>query len=81
VGSPDVIGGGFVDGARLPDHEIFRAHVIGEDVERTGDYAIDPRMEKMPGSGGKFLKEDAEGVCGIQAGDIGLPGSDKGGVG
>jgi hypothetical protein len=81
VGSPDVVRSGFVDGARLPDHEIFRAQVIGEDIERTGDYAIDPRMEKMPGSGGEYFKENAKRVRGIQAGDIGLPGSDKRGIG
>jgi len=57
------------------------AQIVGEDVKRAGDYAIDPRMEKMPGGGGKFFEEDAERVCGIQARDIGLPGSDKEGLG
>src|SRR5271157_754686 len=81
VGGPNVVRGNFVNGAWLPDHEIFRAHLVNENVKRAGDYAIDSRMEEMPVSGGKFFEEDAEGVRGIKARDIGFPSSDKSGAG
>ncbi len=81
MGSPDIVKGGFVDDAGLPDQEVFRAHVIREDVKRAGDYSIDSRMEKMAGSGREFFEEDAEGVRGIKARDIGFPGDNKSGIG
>lgn len=62
MGSPDVIKGGFVEDAGLPDHKIFRAQVIRENVKRACDYAIDSCMEKMARSGGIFFEKDAERV-------------------
>ena len=60
VGSPDIVMRENADEARLPDHEIFRAHFIGKNVKWAGDNAIEPRMEEMAWSGGKFFKQDAE---------------------
>ena len=73
VGSPDVVMRENVDEAGLPDHEILRAHFIGQNVERAGDNAIDARMEEMAWRGGEFLEKDSQGVGRVETRDIGFP--------
>jgi len=62
-----------VDDAGLAEHEIFRTQGIDEDVERTGEDAINAGVEKVTGSGGEFLEQDALRVAGVEAFDIGPP--------
>ena len=69
------------DEAGLPDHEILRARFIGQNVERAGDNAIEPRVEEMAWSGGELLEKDSQGVGGVEARHIGFPGIRKRSIG
>src|SRR5208282_879373 len=55
---PDIVETNFVDDARLAEHEILRAHVVEQNVERTGEDAVDACVEKVAGRGGVFFKQD-----------------------
>ena len=77
VGGPNIVVGSVVDDARLPEEEIFGTHLIDEDIERTGESAIQASMKEMALGRIIFLKEDAEGMTGVKAFDLGEPNGDE----
>ena len=80
VRGPDIVVTDFVDDVGLAKHEIFVAHVIHEHVERAGENAVDACVEEMARRRGIFLKQDTQGVCGIQAFELGKPERSERGV-
>ena len=73
IGSPDIKVASLVDDARLAKHEILPAHLIDQDVERSGDNAVDASVEKVARWRGELFDDDAEGVRGIELRDSGNP--------
>jgi hypothetical protein len=77
VGGPNIVVGSVIDDTRLPEKEIFGTHLIDEDIERTGESAIQASMKEMALGRIIFLEQDAEGMTGVQALDLGKPNGDE----
>src|SRR5215469_16683005 len=73
IGTPDIKVASLVDDARLAQHEILAAHLIDQDVEGSGDNAVDPSVKKVARWRGESFDDDAKGVRGIELRDSGNP--------
>jgi len=81
IGGPDIEVGDLVDEAGLAQHEILAAHLVHQDVERSGDDTVDAGVEKVARRGGKSFDDDAKGMRGIESRDLGNPKFGERGVG